>query len=316
MKRFFSLLNVTLAASFGLAACTTGGSPSPTVIPAPTATAAPAVASPTPEMPATPTTVALPTATIETPSAPTPSAMPGTAVSFDRLSLVLPTGVATNGGGTLVAKAEGDAVAPWDVAPAHVQFKLEGYALQGKVHQPQIYVYPAEAYAQVQQRGTAAQSLERLRAVLARNAGEPVTAQELPAVPFFNEAQAFAANVKVVAFQNGRGVRMLTQYAQGPVPVNNHELIYHVEGLTSDGQYYVIAILPVTAPGLPEDAQPGTPVPAGGVAMPDLTGTNPDLPGYYTQVQHMLEGLPPEAFAPNLDQLDALIGSITIAATN
>ena len=33
----------------------------------------------------------------------------------------------------------------------------------------------------------------------------------------------------------------------------SHELIYHFEGLTDDGQYYVTVILPITAPGLPED---------------------------------------------------------------
>jgi len=32
-------------------------------------------------------------------------------------------------------------------------------------------------------------------------------------------------------------------------------------------------------------------------------------------VQQMLEGLQPGAFTPNLDQLDALIGSLSIAPT-
>ncbi len=203
-----------------------------------------------------------------------------------------------------------------EVAPEHLQLKLEGYALQDKLHQPQIYVYPAEAYAQAQQYGAAAQSLERLRALLARQAGESVTKQELPSAPFFNAAQIIASHIKVVLFQSGRGVRVLPQYAQGLVPINNTELIYHFEGLTNDGQHYVIAILPVTAPGLPEDAKPGATGPEGGVPMPDLNSANPDMPGYYANVQQMLDGLQPGAFTPNLDQLDALIGSLTIVTSN
>jgi hypothetical protein len=162
----------------------------------------------------------------------------------------------------------------------------------------------------------AAQSLERLKAVLAGNSSAPLTTDVLPFVPFFNAAQAFAADTKVIPFQNGKGVRELTEYAQYPAPVNNNELIYQYEGLTGDGKYYVIAILPVTAPGLPADAKPDAAVPAGGVPLPDLNSANPDFPGYYGQVQHNLESLQPGAFTPSLDQLDALIDSMSINTSN
>ncbi len=98
--------------------------------------------------------------------------------------------------------------------------------------------------------------------------------------------------------------------------INNDELIYHYEGLTDDGQYYVVAILPVAAPGLPEDGQPGSPVPAGGVPVPDWNDMNANWIGYYGEVRQMLQGLEPGAFTPNLDQLDALIGSLTISTLN
>lgn len=238
----------------------------------------------------------------------------GAAVSFDRLSLTLPTSVASGANGTQVDKVEGDNVGPWGVAPAHIELKLDGYALQGKFHQPKIYVYPAETYAQMQ--NGAAESLKRLKAILAGNPGAPLTTNELPFVPFFNAAQAFAADAKVIAFANGKGVRELTEYAQYPAPINNNELIYQFEGLTDDGKYYVIAILPATAPGLPVDAKPDAVVPAGGVSLPDLNSANPDFPGYYSQVQHNLESLQPGAFTPGLDQLDALIGSMSINTSN
>jgi hypothetical protein len=213
-----------------------------------------------------------------------------------------------------VPEAKGENVAPWDVAPEHIQFKLDGYALEGKFHQPQIYIYPAQAYAQMQERGAAAQSLEQLRAVLEQSS--MVNVKELPFVPFFNVPQALAAQVKVIAFQHGRGVRMVTEYAMGRAIINNQELIYHFEGLTDDGQTYVIAILPITAPGLPEDGQPGGVVPPGGVSVPDYNDMNANWMGYYGDARQMLQGLEPGAYSPNLDQLDALIGSLAIATSN
>jgi hypothetical protein len=51
--------------------------------------------------------------------------------------------------------------------PGDIQFKLEGYALAGKSYQPQLFIYPADAYARVQEYGAAVQSLEKLRPLLA-----------------------------------------------------------------------------------------------------------------------------------------------------
>lgn len=298
MKRLFGIHFAILAAGLCLAAC---GRQAPTP-----PTAAPTLAAPT--------AAASPTTVVEPPAAPTQVSFPGIAVSFDRLSLVVPPEVAAGGNGAVVPEAKGENVAPWDVAPEHIQLTLSGYALEGKLHQPGIYVYPAQAYAELQERGTAAQSLDRLRAVLEQSA--MVNIKELPQVPFFNVSQALAAQVKVIPFQRGKGVRMVTQYAMARAIINNHELFYHFQGLTDDGQYYVIAILPVTAPGLPEDGQPGGLVPPGGVVVPDFQDMNANWMGYYGDVRQMLQGLEPGAYTPNLDQLDALIGSLTIATTN
>jgi hypothetical protein len=300
MKHFFALLIAALGVGFCLAACSNLVPPAPTVAPAPTR--------------ANPTAVSSPTVSVEPSTTPIATSIAGTLVSFDRLSLVVPTGVAAGGSGMLVPEATGDNVAPWDVAPDHIQLKLDGYVLEGKLHQPQIYVYPAQAYAQLQERGSAAQSLEQLRAVLAQSS--MVNVKELPLVPFFNVPQALAAQVKVIPFQHGRGVRMVTEYAMGISIINNQELIYHFEGLTDDEQYYVIVILPVTAPGLPEDGQPGGVVPAGGVPVPDFNDVNANWMGYYGDARQMLQGLEPGAFSPNLAQLDALIESLTISPSN
>ena len=302
IRRLFPLVSAALA--FGLAACSDFATPAPSALPAPTATV----------VPSTPTAADPPVPTAVPSSTPAVAPFAGTAQSFDRLSLMLPAGVAAGGTGTIVAKADADSVAPWDAAPEHIQFTLDGYTVRGALLQPQIFVYPAGAYAQLQQNGAAAKSLERLRTLVAQPAGQAVTKDQLPWVPFFNAAQIIVPQIKRVDFQKGRGVRVVTQYAQGLVAINNHELFYHFEGLTHDGQYYVVAILPVTAPALAENADPGAAVPAGGVPMPDLNSANPDIAGYYAKVQQMLDGVKPGAFSPSLDQLDALIGSLTVAS--
>lgn len=320
MKHLSLTLSALAVMALALAACNSLVPPVPTAAPASTSTLAPAAPSATAEAAATPTAKVLPTATPETvptaepSSAPTTETASGAAVSFDRLSLTLPTAIASGAGGTQVDKVEGDNAGPWGVAPAHIEVKLEGYAMQGKFLEPKIYVYPADAYAQMQ--FAAAESLKRLKAILAGNSTVPFTTDVLPSVPFFNAGQIFSAGAKVIPFQNGKGVRELTEYAQYPAPVNNNELIYQFVGLTSDGKSYVVAILPATAPGLPADAKPDAVVPEGGVPLPDLNSANPDFPGYYGKVQHNLESLQPGAFTPSLDQLDALIGSISINTSN
>jgi hypothetical protein len=142
----------------------------------------------------------------------------------------------------------------------------------------------------------------------APNLNEP-----LPAVPFFNAAPVFASNVQAISFQGGGGVRFLTEYAQYPAPVNNHDLFYHFQGLSRDGAYYIIAIFPITTPVLAETSDAGAVIPPGGVAYPDTAGSNPDFQNYYASVTNLLNAASLDAFTPALGQLDALIQSMLIA---
>jgi len=297
MKKIYFFL--TLLFVMSLVAC---GSPA-TVVPV---TAVPASATPLPatEVPAS----ATPIPPTEIPAA-TPSDPEAAPVTYGPLSFVLPAGLASGISGSQLPRAEGEGVAPWGVTPGHTQIDLEGYPLQGKFHQPQIFVYPASAYAELFP--GAFESIHRLDNILYDPAGINLD-QPLPFVPFFNAAQVFASNVQAVSFQGGGGVRFVTEYAQAPVPVDNHDLFYNFQGLSRDGTYYIIAIFPVTAPGLAETNDIAAPIPAGGVAFPDINNTNPDFQGYYAAITDLLNGTAPQAFSPSLSQLDALIQSIQI----
>lgn len=229
----------------------------------------------------------------------------GTSASFENVSFVIPNGLASGANPETVPAVVDDGNAPWwQVAPTHIKFSLTGYQLQNKFLEPGIYVYPADEFAQAN--SMTKEQIDRLKKILA---GGTLLKETLPNVPFFNAAHVLAANIKLLNFQNGTGVRELTQYDQYPAPVNNHEFFYHFEGLTNDNKYYVVAVLPMTAPILAEDEKAEATVPAGGVAIPSDTGPN-DV--YYISVTQKLNALSPDEYTPSLNTVDALIQSIVV----
>ena len=244
-----------------------------------------------------------PTAGEET-STPAVTQISGNAISYENVSFVIPSGLASGADSQTMTAVETNSGVPWDIAPTHLRFTLTGYQLQGKFHEPQVFVYPAEGYAQTNP--AAAEQIDRVRKILA---GSAPMIETLPAVPFFNAAPQIAAHIKVIPFESGDGVSALTQYAQYAAPINNRELFYHFQGLTTDGMYYVIAILPINASVLPEDEKIEAPVPAGGVPIPTDAGPN-EL--YYFSVTQKLNAIAPDDFTPSLNMLDALIQSILV----
>jgi hypothetical protein len=248
----------------------------------------------------------------EAPEVPTglpPTQPNGTVVSYENVSFVLPQGLASNAlSGTVPAVPPTQDGPGWDVAPEYVKFELDGYPLYDTFHRPQILVYPAQEYAAVNE--AASRNITRLQALL--NGSAALTADNLPTIPFFNAGQVFAAQIKTVQFQNGSGVRFLTEYAQSYNTANNRDLFYQFQGLTSDGKYYIIAILPASHPLLAFDENPETVVPAGGIPFPGFDDQNA-LNAYYPAVVNLLNSSAPESFNPALPMLDALIQSIAIA---
>jgi len=244
----------------------------------------------------------------ETPvGAPTESAFTGTPVKFNQVSLTIPPGLAVGASGVQFAPASGDDIPYWEITPGHSELTLSGYALSDKFHEPRIYIYPAREYAALMP--GAAENILFLQTILA-NPNAPLRSDKNLFIPFFNAGAVFTAQPQVIQFQNGAGVRMLTQYAQSYATANNHELFYHFQGLTNDGQTYIIAILPESAPFLAANSQATTP--PDGIPFPGYEDPNADFEAYYRQVIDRLNSTPAEAFAPSLSALDALIKSLRI----
>jgi hypothetical protein len=304
MKKIILFLSIFIVVAI---ACDLGVTVAPTPDPAspPTNTVIPESGNST-EILASPTSIpetAIPTVP--------PTSSAGTEVTYGSLTLVIPPEVADGASGKEYPRVDSDDAAGWQKTPGHLQVMLgDYYVLQGKFHQPQIYVYPATEYAVLVP--GAFESMHRLRNVMNVSSAS-ISADQLPGVPFFNAAQVFASNIQFISFQNGSGIRFLTEYAQYPAPVNNYELFYHFQGFSDDGEYYIVAILPVTVPVLAETSDPGAVLPPGGVPYPDITNTDVGLQDYYGSVTDLLNATSPDAFTPTLGQLDALIQSMLIA---
>lgn len=236
----------------------------------------------------------------------------GTPVSFQNVGFIIPDGVALGANAELVPLANDENTAPWQIAPEHIRFEFYGYNDQlATARVMEISIFPAQEYAGMNV--GAGINLPRLQAILAAP-NAPIEVEKLPAVPYYNAAQMFAAQVKLLHFTDGSGVRMMTEYGQAVGPAVNTSTVYHFQGLTSDGKYYIVAILPLGASILIDGGDPIAVPPAGGVQFPGYTTLNPDdYAGYFQAITDALNSADPSVFSPSLAMLDALIESITIA---
>jgi hypothetical protein len=151
-----------------------------------------------------------------------------------------------------VVPAEGGDPDPWPAVPEHVLYSFQGYPLAGTFHDPAIHVFSVAEYTAVAdfvpERVTALQQL------LLTQPADP--AQGIPFLPAWNAAQMFHAVVGYINFQNGSGVRFLTQYGQAYWAVNNHDMFYAFSGLTSGGECWISGVLPISNPVLPAEGYP------------------------------------------------------------
>jgi len=186
-------------------------------------------------------------------------------------------------------------------SPEHYLFELQGYTLPLPWIQPQILVYPIREYAAVNPpAGEVAAKLDAaLRVVEASR-------DSLPFLPMWNAGQVFHARTELLSFQNGKGLRYLTCYAQAMVPIDEKCLFYTFQGLTQDGLYYVAAVLPVDLPELHTTEMTSL----WEALTRDYDPTR--YQGYLEKIVQTLEIAEGRAFSPDLKQLDALFASLRV----
>ncbi len=250
-----------------------------------------------------PTAATIPLAVVAPTATPAPSATAPAAtvvptldsslhLSLDTASLA--TGLQTE---TVAAVSAGENAPYWEVLPEYTRVTLQGYALSSHSIQPQIFIYPVPELEKVNE------GAGKIVATLQTLLKSPQEIPTMPFLPLVNAVQVMHAHIQYLDFRNGQGLRYLTAFSQGIVPINNYELIYTYQGLTSDGKYYVAAMLPVNHPSLPADGK--------------VTGNEPpefmsDFPAYRANAAKALSIQAANTFSPDLTQLDAMMSSLEI----
>lgn len=125
---------------------------------------------------------------------------------------------------------------------------------------------------------------------------------QLPYLPLVNAAQVFRSREQVVEFNGGRGLVYLTTFAQDVYPVLEGTVQLAFQGITDDGSTYISAVFPVDTSILLDELGED-------FNHDDFVAGYED---YLTETREALEALPEDAFAPQLDALLALLGSIEV----
>lgn len=197
----------------------------------------------------------------------------------------------------------------FDVMPDHIAFTFsDTYADDWTIYhqtvnipsQPQILIFPLDAYAAMNP--MAAAPIAQLNDLLRDRPDLPNGA--LPHLPPPNGQQDLQAQMRFLAFQNGAGMRYLTQFNQEPRQINNQEIYYTFQGVTADRAYYIAAFFPVQSSSLPADN-----------TIADDAAFARNLQNYLAQTTTDLNALPTTAFTPDLALLDALIESLLVEPT-
>lgn len=227
---------------------------------------------------------------------PTPEGPVANAV-FGDISFYLDPAVAASAShSSIPATGQDD---PWGL-PVHNKITFSGYTAAPSFHDPRIIIIPIADY--IARDEYVKQPRDRLQQLLATRPQDP--GDSLPFLPIWNAGPLFDAQFAYVDFQNGAGIRYLTQHGQAEWPINNHDMFYTYQGLTSDGLYYVSAILPIKHPSLPADGD--------AAQITDWNAFSQNYPTYTDGITQQLNGEPDSMFTPSLKLLDALFASLKV----
>ena len=133
---------------------------------------------------------------------------------------------------------------------------------------------------------------------------------EIPFMPYYDAEQEILVKVNHLPFQSGKGIAFITQYTMEPSMINNEELKYFYEGITDDGNYYILAELPISVSFLPSSSDGE--FEGYKFCYPYNEDSIKEYEKYITKVEKRLENLPQNEFEPNLDEFEKIISSLKV----
>lgn len=118
---------------------------------------------------------------------------------------------------------------------------------------PYIAIYPAAAYASLWSAAddnTIANTITNLAVLLAERADAPNP--PMPILPPPGAVNDLATNVEYIDANGFSGVRFVGRVSQDASPILNYQLNYYFQGLSTDGQFVIVAQSPITTTALPD----------------------------------------------------------------
>lgn len=203
----------------------------------------------------------------------------------------------------------GDQFAPWDQTPNHVAFTFRDPYTEGRDLYwqgfspdpvPKIFIYRTVDFPEEVLGWDGKAQILALQNMLQER--KPDSGGTIPVLPLTNAGQTFHAKLAYMDFDGGSGVRFVTQYTQEPRAINNQELIYTFQGMTSDGAYYISGILPVSAEHLPAKFE---------IKEEEIPNFQVRWGKYLEETTQKINHFPDGAFDPNLETLDAIFLSLS-----
>lgn len=120
----------------------------------------------------------------------------------------------------------------------------------------------------------------------------------LPYIPTLPHGQILRARLHYVESADVSGIAYITYSNASPEPFLANMFTYTFQGVSADGEWYISASFPITAPMFPTEPEP---------VEPDVFYGQ--WPQYVTETIAALEQAAPSDFAPSLAALDAFVGT-------
>lgn len=221
-------------------------------------------------------------------------------ISSSGLTFDLPAEVAAGASVSIVPQDDPEMGWPDFELPERRLVSFSGYVIQNHFHKPAIHVIPLEQTYQIGKYG--ATMATKLQTLLDNPDVDLASEDNLPFLPPFNAAQVFHALEKRLESDKGRGIRYLTLYSQGIVGIDNFDIFYTYQGISSDGKYYIAAVLPINSSLLQDLA----------LDQAGLEAMAEKYPEYIANMTELLRSEGGGVLTPSLEALDNMMMSLEI----
>lgn len=141
--------------------------------------------------------------------------------------------------------------------PAHLSLDLSGCFARRDGFGTALRVIPVQPYLDIydardgEQAQWPRQTLAQLRQWIAQGAA---SMQDWPFLPFVDAHAQHTTAQRDLRFDSGKGIRVVAQFVVENGPAYRDQFDYLFQGLSDDGEYFVLLTVPVTIDGLASDS--------------------------------------------------------------